>query len=105
MPSANTTPSLALAHVNAIEKPDAANKRFFVTTGYFSNKEIADIIRKNFPEYEKELPGADVKGGDYPAGGIYKYDNSRSVEVLGLKFKSLEESIVDTVKSLKDVGA
>ena len=95
---------LALAHVKAIEVPEAAGKRFFVTAGYFSNKEIAEIIRKNFPEFEKELPGKDVKGGDYPEGGIYKYDNSQAVEVLGLKFKSLEESIVDTVKSLKDVG-
>lgn len=96
---------LALAHVKAIEVPEAADKRFFITAGYFSNKEIAEIIRKNFPEFEKELPGKDVKGGDYPAGGVYKYDNSRTVEVLGIKFKSLEESIVDTVKSLKDIDA
>lgn len=97
--------SLALAHVKAIEVPEAAGKRFFVTTGYFSNKEIADIIRKNFPEYEKELPGKDTPGGDYPTDGIYKYDNSQSVKVLGLKFRTLEESIVDTVKSFKEVGA
>lgn len=94
---------LALAHVKAIEVAEAAGKRFFITTGYFSNKEIAEIIRKNFPEYEKELPGKDVKGGDYPEGGVYKYDHSRTVKVLGIKFRSLEESIVDTVKSLKDI--
>jgi nucleoside-diphosphate-sugar epimerase len=96
---------LALAHVKAFELPEAANKRFFITAGYFSNKEITEIIRKNFPEYENELPGKDVKGGDYPAEGIYKYDNSRTVKVLGIKFRTLEESIVDLVKSLKDVSA
>lgn len=96
---------LALAHVKAIEIPEAANKRFFITAGYFTNKEVSEIIRKNFPEYEKELPGKDVKGGDYPEGGLYKYDNSRTVEVLGIKFRTLEESIVDLVKSLKSVGA
>jgi len=96
---------LALAHVKAIEVAEAAGKRFFVTAGYFSNKEICEIIRKNFPEYEKELPAKDVKGGDYPEGGIYKYDNSRTINVLGIKFRGLEESIVDTVKSLKSVGA
>lgn len=95
---------LALAHVKAIEIPDAADKRFFITTGYFSNKEIVEIVRKHFPEYESELPGKDVKGGDYPKEGIYKYDNSRTVEVLGIKFRSLEESIVDLVKSLKSVA-
>jgi len=96
---------LALAHVKAIEIPEAAGKRFFATAGYFSNKEIADIIRQKFPEYEKELPGKDAKGGDYPPKGVYKYDNSRTVEILGIKFKSLEDSIVDTVNSLKAVGA
>jgi len=96
---------LALAHVKAMELPEAANKRFFITAGYFSNKEIAEIIRKNFPALEKELPAKDVKGGDYPKEGLYKYDNSRTVNVLGVKFRSLEESVVDLVKSLQAVGA
>ncbi len=96
---------LALAHVKAMELPQAANKRFFVTAGYFSNKEICEIIRKYFPEYKNELPPPGAKGGDYPEAGVYKYDNSRSIKVLGLKFRTLEESIVDTVKSLKAVGA
>jgi hypothetical protein len=38
--------------------------RFFITAGYFSNKEICGIMRKNFPAIEKELPVRDVKGGD-----------------------------------------
>jgi len=96
---------LALAHVKAFEVPEAAGKRFFVTAGYFSNKEIAEIIRKKFPELDGELPGKEVKGGDYPEAGIYKYNNSRTVEVLGIKFRTLEESIVDLVKSLKSVEA
>lgn len=95
---------LALAHVKAIEVPEAASKRFFITAGYFSNKEICEIIRKNFPEYEKELPGKEVKGGDYPEGGVYKFDNERTKSVLGIEFTGLEKSIVDLVKSLKEVG-
>lgn len=96
---------LALAHVRAAELPEAANKRFFVTAGYFSNEEIADIIRENFPELKNELPAKGTKGGGYPDGGIYKYDNSRTKEDLGIKFISLKESIVDAVKSLQEVGA
>ena len=96
---------LALAHVKAAELPEAANKRFFVTAGYFSNEEIADIIRENFPELKNELPAKGTKGGGYPDGGIYKYDNSRTKEDLGIKFMSLKESIVDAVKSLQEVGA
>ncbi|KAJ5032932.1 uncharacterized protein L3040_009521 [Drepanopeziza brunnea f. sp. 'multigermtubi'] len=96
---------LALGHVKAMELPGAANKRFFFTAGYFTNKEICEIIRKNFPEYKDQLPGVDVKGGDRPAEGLYGWSNERSVEVLGIKFRGLEESIVDLVKSLKEVGA
>jgi nucleoside-diphosphate-sugar epimerase len=96
---------LALAHVKAIEVPEAANKRFFVTEGYFSNKEICEIIRKNFPELESKLPAKDVKGGDYPEAGVHGFDNSQTINVLGIKFRALEESIVDTVKSLQSVGA
>ncbi|KAI9804846.1 MAG: hypothetical protein M1825_001215 [Sarcosagium campestre] len=96
---------VALAHVKAFEVPDAANKRFFVTAGHFSNKEIADIIRDAYPQYESKLPTKSTKGGDYPTGGIYQYDNRRTGDVLGIKFRPLTESIKDTVKSLQEVGA
>ena len=95
---------LALAHVKAAELPGAANKRFFVTAGYFSNEEIADIIRDNFPNLKDKVPAQGTKGGGYPKEGIYKYDNSRVKEVLGVQFRSLKESIVDAVKSLQAVG-
>jgi len=91
---------LALAHVKALETPEAAGKRFFVTAGYISNRMLVEIVRKNFPELRSQLPAEDVKGGDIP-DGIYKYDNSRVQQVLGIKFRTLEESIVDLVKSLQ----
>ena len=87
-----------------MEKDAAANKRFFITAGYFSNKEIAQIIKKHYPQY-KDLPSDSTPGGDYPQEGIYKYENKRVIETLGMKFRSLEDSIVDTVKSLQAVGA
>ncbi|KAF2687460.1 NAD(P)-binding protein [Lentithecium fluviatile CBS 122367] len=99
--------NVAEAHVAAFEKPEAANKRFFTVAGYFTNRDIVDIIGKNFPQY-KELPSASTPGGDYPKGGIekglYKYNNKRTIDVLGLKYKSLEESIVDAVKSFQPKG-
>jgi len=98
---------VAEAHVAAFEKPEAANKRFFTTAGYFSNKEICQIIKKNFPEF-KDLPSDSTPGGDYPEGtpdkGLYSYNNKRSIDVLGLKYKTLEQSIVDSVKSFQKKG-
>ena len=60
---------LALAHVRAAERPEAAGKRFFITAGHFSNKEIANIIRDSFPDLDSKLPTKDTKGGDYPEDG------------------------------------
>ncbi|RMZ76696.1 hypothetical protein DV738_g4814, partial [Chaetothyriales sp. CBS 135597] len=93
---------VALAHVKALELPAAAGKRFFVTAGYFSNGEIGQIIKDNFPEFADRLP--EDLSSDLPAD-VYGLDNSRSKEVLGIEYRSLKESIVDTVKSLVAAGA
>lgn len=93
---------LADAHVFAIEKEEAANKRFFITAGYFSNAEIAQIIKDEFPEYRDGLP--EKLESDRPKD-VYQYDNSRSREVLGVKYRPLKGAIVDLVKSLQAAGA
>ncbi|KAI1733953.1 hypothetical protein F4680DRAFT_366395 [Xylaria scruposa] len=92
---------LASGHALAVEKPEAANKRFFMVAGHFSNKEITEIIAGNFPSLRQNLPSGDaLKPGDYPAVGPYGFDNTRSKEELGMTYRPLEESIVDAVKSL-----
>ncbi|KAI1506686.1 NAD dependent epimerase/dehydratase [Biscogniauxia marginata] len=96
---------VALAHVNAIERPEAGGKRFFTTAGKFKNRDLVDLVRKNFPGLAGQLPDDSVKGGDYPEGGVHGYDNSRATKVLGIDWISLEKSVVDTVKSLQEVGA
>lgn len=93
---------VALAHVKAMEIPDAGGKRFFCTAGHYSNADLATIIKKNFPDLADKLPAEIVS--DSPAE-LYGYDNSRSKKVLGLEYRSLEESVTDTVKSLLEVGA
>ena len=98
---------VAQAHVAAFEKPEAANKRFFITAGHFSNKEVCQIIKKKYPEF-KDLPSDSTPGGDYPEGtpdkGLYSYNNQRSIDILGLKYKSLEQCITDTIQSFKAKG-
>ncbi|KAJ4516479.1 methylglyoxal reductase (NADPH-dependent) gre2 [Exophiala dermatitidis] len=93
---------VALAHVKAMETPAAGGKRFFVTAGYMTNGEIAQIIKDKFPQFADKLPEKfDTKLPE----DVYGYDNSRSKEVLGLEYRKLEETIVDTVNSLLAVGA
>lgn len=93
---------LALAHVKAIEVPEAAGKRFFITAGHFSNRDLAVAIKEAFPDLSEELP-ADPES-DLPAD-VYDFNNSRSKDILGLKYRPLKQCTIDTVKSLQAVGA
>jgi len=94
---------VALAHVRAIEVDDAAGKRFFTLAGHFSNKAIAEAIRETHPELESKLPPKDYPDDTPP--GVYGYDNKRTIDILGLKYRSLKDSVNDTVNSLLEVGA
>ncbi|KAJ5825105.1 NAD-dependent epimerase/dehydratase [Penicillium robsamsonii] len=93
---------VALAHVRAIEVPEAGGERFFVTAGFFSNKELADIIRETHPQLESRLPPVDSPS-DFPAN-IFGIDNNKSQKVLGLKYLPLKQTVSDTVDSLLAVG-
>lgn len=63
---------LALAHVRAAELPEAGGKRFFITAGHYSNREIADVIKDGRPDLADQLPGDEVKG-DFEANGELRY--------------------------------
>ena len=93
---------LAEAHVRAIEVEAAGGNRFLTTAGYFSNKRIAEAIREAYPDLDDKLPPKDVKD-DFPTD-VYGIDNSKSIKVLGIKYRSLNESVKDTVASIKEVG-
>ncbi|RYP73921.1 hypothetical protein DL771_003363 [Monosporascus sp. 5C6A] len=89
---------VALAHVRALTVPRAGGNRFYVVGGHFSNKRIADIIRKRYPQLSANLPPPE-SDDDLP-DGVYGFDNSKSREILGLEYRGLEDSVVDTVDSI-----
>jgi nucleoside-diphosphate-sugar epimerase len=93
---------LAEAHVLAMEKDETAGKRFFITKGNFCNREIVGIIAQEFPEYKDGLPeGEALKSGDFPEGGPTGWDNTQSLDVLGVNYRPFKDCIVDTVRSLQ----
>ena len=94
---------VALAHVNAAEVPEAGGKRFLIAAdSYMSNADIAGAILGNFPELANKFP-ENLKS-DLPKD-VYGFENSASKEVLKLDYRKLDETVVDTVKSLLAVGA
>ena len=92
-----------MAHVLAMEKPEAAGQRFFTTAGHHSNAEVTRIIGERFPEYQDRLPaGEALKAAELPPDGQrQEFDNSRTREVLGLEYGNLETMVVDAVRSMK----
>ncbi|CAI6085910.1 unnamed protein product [Clonostachys chloroleuca] len=93
---------LTLAHVRAIEVPEAGGKRFFVVAGHGSHKQIVDGLRKTHPGLSSRLP--ENPQDDFPTD-VYGYDNSRAREILGIDFKPLQDCIKDTATSLLGLGA
>jgi len=93
---------VALAHARALTVPEAGGHRFYVVGGYFSNKRVADIVRRSQPDLASVLP-PQVASDDLP-DDVYGFDNGRSRMVLGLEYTTLEKSVGDTVKSIIDSG-
>ncbi|KAJ5377186.1 ketoreductase [Penicillium cataractarum] len=89
---------IALAHVRAMEVPEAGGKRFFITAGHFDMKDVAEIAKMRVPEYADKLPTKLTSDKPNP---LYGFDNGRSKEILQLEYLSLETSVVDTLKFLQ----
>lgn len=96
---------VAMAHVRALLVPQAGGRRFYVVGGHFSNGRLAQIVRGRVAEAQamqglaERIPAAGDTPDDLPAD-VYGFDNRRSREVLGLTYRSLEESVLDTVGSI-----
>ncbi|KAI1272480.1 hypothetical protein F5Y07DRAFT_391939 [Xylaria sp. FL0933] len=82
---------VALAHLRAMTVPEAGGNRFYVVGGHFANSQIADIIREHFPSLADRLPADTVS--DLP-DDVYKFNNGKSRELLGIEYTSLEKSAI-----------
>lgn len=91
---------LAEAHVLAIEVPEAGGKRFIINAGLVQEKAIVEVLGRRFPELASKLS---KEGSENRVP--YIQDNTRSKVVLGLKYRSIEECVVDLAKQLLQLGA
>ncbi|KAI9324269.1 hypothetical protein DFJ73DRAFT_917412 [Zopfochytrium polystomum] len=82
----------ARAHVLAMTVPDAAGKRFLVSAGIHTHEDLVAVLRRRFPD-RKLPPTAQIPA---PPNEV----NERTVQVLGATFRGLEETVVDTARSL-----
>lgn len=98
---------VALAHIRAMELPEASGKRFFLINGYHTNKEIALVIAQMSSDLKSKLPSdfEDLEEDIPPPGERYRYDNTQSKEILRIQYTPFDVMIKDTVDSLLELGA
>ncbi|KAG9127084.1 methylglyoxal reductase (NADPH-dependent) gre2 [Ceratobasidium sp. 392] len=90
---------VAIAHVAAMEKPEAGNQRFFITEGNYNIGQIADFVWRHYSEraQAKGVPKSTPEDG-YPPEGNYHADNSKSKEILGIKYTPFETTLRDQME-------
>ena len=89
----------AAAHLVAFENDEAANQRLVLSSHQFIAQEIADIIHKRFPDKSKNVP-LGTPGIKAPVESWSKKDFSKTEKILGFKYISLEQSVVDTLSQI-----
>ncbi|KAH8592762.1 putative cinnamoyl-CoA reductase [Bisporella sp. PMI_857] len=82
------------AHLLAYEAPKAGGQRYLTTAGNYTYQQIVDIIRRDFPEKRSVVPEG-TPGTPLP--DVYRLDNSKIQNELGIKFRTLESSIHDAI--------
>ncbi|KAE8382328.1 hypothetical protein BDV26DRAFT_299714 [Aspergillus bertholletiae] len=87
---------VAEAHLKAFEVPGAGGQRFLVAQGNFNSQQIADILRDRVAEVRDRVPLGKPRSG---LGDIFGCDASKSEKVLGLRYRPLEEAVVDAARS------
>ncbi|KAK6501415.1 methylglyoxal reductase (NADPH-dependent) gre2 [Arthrobotrys musiformis] len=86
---------VADAHVRALEVEEAKGQRFLNVGGPFTWGEVVEVLRKHNKLTKNDYP---------PTGEVvptYGYNTTKSKEVLGLKYTSLEDSVLATADSVE----
>ncbi|MBZ5737685.1 NAD-dependent epimerase/dehydratase family protein [Nocardioides mangrovi] len=93
---------VAEAHVRALEVPEAAGRRFLLTSPPATSwLGLADTLRERFGELAAQAPTREVDGDPVP---VNEFDVSRARAVLGWDPRPSADTIADTVTSLQRVG-
>ncbi|XYA02846.1 Glycine-rich RNA-binding protein 2, mitochondrial [Meyerozyma guilliermondii] len=89
----------AAAHLVAFENDEAANQRLVLAAHQFIAQEIADIIHKRFPDKSRNVP-IGTPGQKAPVELWSKKNFSKTEKLLGFKYISMEQSVVDAIDQI-----
>ena len=94
---------LAQANLLAATTPAAGGKRFVVCAeqGHMSAQRVADILREALPDLRDKIPKG-TPGQPLPEG-IFSASSQLARDVLGIRFRTPEETINDMASQLRQV--
>lgn len=92
---------VADAHVNALLVPEAGGGRYMLCQGVYCNQELADVSRKVTSKYAEKIPAGEP--GRRESHSHFGVDASDAERVLGLKWRTLEDSLADLVPQLFEI--
>lgn len=90
---------VALAHVLPLEKPELGGKRLVPISDYFTAQMALDVANDRFPQLRGIVPVGEPGTGYKRTTQVMTYDVSKTTELLGFKYRPLNESIYDTLTS------
>ncbi|KAI0325808.1 NAD-P-binding protein [Cubamyces sp. BRFM 1775] len=91
---------IAQAHVLALLKPEAAGNRFICSARSFKWQDFVSAAHRAIDS----IPAGNTSYDPSQAKQVLAYDNRKAIAILGIKFRSLEETTKDTVEDFKVRG-
>ncbi|KAI6758169.1 hypothetical protein HG531_003994 [Fusarium graminearum] len=92
---------VALAHLRAIQVPEAGGERYLLAAGVYCNQEIADIARKIAGKYKNKIPRGSP--GLREATTHFGVDASETQKGLGIEWQSLEVMMSGLLSQLLEI--
>ncbi|KAJ6595873.1 D-lactaldehyde dehydrogenase [Mycena vulgaris] len=96
---------VASAHVLALEKEAAGGKRFLVSRSFYVYQDWLDVVQDILPSIPGDIPASriaelpkGVRGAGKAAVQALAFDGRKAERVLGISYRSMEETAEDALK-------
>ncbi|KAM5343637.1 hypothetical protein ACJ41O_012174 [Fusarium nematophilum] len=92
---------VALAHIKALEAPEAGGERYLLAAGVYCNQEIADIAREVARKHEALIPHGTP--GLREADKHFGVDAWKTEKALGMEWQGLKEMLAELLPQLFEI--
>ncbi|KAF5003266.1 hypothetical protein FDECE_10166 [Fusarium decemcellulare] len=92
---------VALAHLKALQVPEAGGERYLLAAGVYCNQEIADVAREVAGKYKAKIPRGCP--GLREATTHFGVDASKTEKVLGIRWQKLPDVLSELLPQLFEV--